>query len=45
MSREEETVPADAEQETHTGIWQWLFIAIVLACWLAEATLCAARGY
>jgi len=43
--RETGTEHADAEQETHTGIWQWLFIAILLACWLAEATLCAATGY
>ena len=45
MSREQATAPADAEQDTHTGIWQWLFIGILLACWLAEATLCAATGY
>jgi len=43
--REEETAHTDAEQEARTGTWQWLFIAILLACWLAEATLCAATGY
>lgn len=43
--REEEAAQTGAEQETRAGIWQWLFIGVLLACWLAEATLCAARGY
>ena len=43
--REASTAHTDAEQETRTGKWQWLFIGILLACWLAEATLCAATGY
>ena len=45
MSHDEETAHTDAEQETHAGTWQWVFIGILLACWLAEATLCAATGY
>jgi hypothetical protein len=42
---EEEAATAGAEQETRAGIWQWLFFGVLLACWLAEATLCAASGY
>ena len=33
------------EPQAHASRWQWLFIGILLACWLAEATLCAATGY
>jgi hypothetical protein len=43
--REAEAAGPEAEQEARGGTWQWLFIGILLACWLAEATLCAARGY
>ena len=34
--------PAD---DTGTpSIWQWLALGVLLACWLAEAALCAARA-
>ncbi len=39
---EEKAAQTGAEPETRAGIWQWLFIGVLLACWLAEATLCAA---
>jgi hypothetical protein len=26
-------------------IWQWLAIAALLFCWIAEATMCADRGF
>jgi len=32
-------------EESHSSAWQWLFIGVLLACWLAEATLCAGSGY
>jgi len=41
----DKTAQTGAEQETRAGIWQWLFIGVLLACWLAEATLCTASGY
>jgi len=25
--------------------WQWIALAVLLLCWVAEATLCAATGY
>jgi len=43
--REPGTTRGDAEQEARAGLYQWLLIGILLACWLAEATLCAATGY
>ena len=41
----DKTAQTGAEKESRAGIWQWLFIGVLLACWLAEATLCAASGY
>jgi hypothetical protein len=35
------TRPEDASR---TGWWQWLAIGALLACWVAEATLCAGQG-
>jgi len=26
-------------------VWQWIAVAVLLLCWVAEATLCAANGY
>ena len=37
--------PAEPREEGRAGTWQWLFIAVLLACWLAEATLCVRSGY
>jgi hypothetical protein len=25
--------------------WPWLAVAVLLFCWIAEASLCAARGF
>jgi hypothetical protein len=32
---------ASAEQM----FWQWFAIGVLLFCWIAEATLCAQRGF
>ena len=32
------------EEGSRAGWWQWLAIGVLLACWLAEATLCAGQG-
>jgi hypothetical protein len=26
-------------------IWPWLAVGVLVACWIAEATLCGARGF
>ena len=43
--RDRREAPAEPHEEGRAGTWQWLFIAVLLACWLAEATLCAGSGY
>jgi hypothetical protein len=40
---ENRETPRGGEQP-NGGSWQWLAIGILLACWLAEATLCAGQG-
>jgi hypothetical protein len=25
--------------------WSWLAVGVLLLCWIAEASLCAARGF
>jgi hypothetical protein len=40
-----DNLPQQAEgEESRTGWWQWLAIAVLLVCWLAEASLCAGQG-
>jgi hypothetical protein len=41
---EEKAAQTGAQQESRAGIWQWLFIGVLLACWLAEAALSQARS-
>jgi hypothetical protein len=26
-------------------VWQWLAVGVLVVCWVAEASLCAARGF
>jgi len=32
-----------AEQEQ--TFWQWFAVCVLLFCWIAEATMCAERGF
>ena len=48
--REERLEPVDAERqlaEERRGqrFWQWFPVAALLLSWVAEATMCAARGF
>jgi hypothetical protein len=27
------------------AFWQWFAVGVLVFCWIAEATLCAARGF
>jgi hypothetical protein len=36
-----EPVPAEREEEeADERFWQWLALVVLLACWLAEASMC-----
>jgi hypothetical protein len=33
------------EDRSVQAFWQWLAIGVLAFCWLAEASLCAVRGF
>lgn len=40
--------PARDRSDTDTSVqkfWQWFALAALLFCWIAEATMCAERGF
>jgi hypothetical protein len=37
--------PADETQESSHSAWQWIAVVVLLLCWIAEATMCAERGF
>ena len=48
--REEMLAPVDAskrhaEEQAERRFWQWLAVAVLMFCWIAEASMCAVRGF
>jgi hypothetical protein len=40
--------PARERSDADTAVqkfWQWFAVAALLFCWIAEATMCAERGF
>ena len=35
----------DAEDARFDSFWQWFAIGVLVFCWIAEASMCAARGF
>jgi hypothetical protein len=33
------------EQEEQSVFWVWFALGVLLFCWIAEATMCAERGF
>ena len=33
------------DQRGLQAFWQWFAVGVLLFCWIAEATLCAQRGF
>jgi hypothetical protein len=33
------------DQRGLEAFWQWFAVGVLLFCWIAEATLCAQRGF
>jgi hypothetical protein len=33
------------EEESASSFWHWFAIGVLLVCWIAEATMCADRGF
>ena len=34
-----------AEDRAAQTFWQWFAVGVLIFCWIAEASLCAARGF
>jgi hypothetical protein len=34
-----------ADQEPHSMFWHWFALGVLLFAWIAEATMCAERGF
>ena len=35
----------DSGEASLQSFWQWFAIGVLIFCWIAEATLCAERGF
>jgi len=42
--RKPESQP-DAADRAQQVFWQWFAVGVLIFCWIAEATLCAERGF
>ncbi len=42
---QQETREQEPEDEPHSSFWHWFAIVVLLFCWIAEATMCAERGF
>ena len=36
---------SSAEEPSQSVFWQWFALAVLLVAWIAEATMCAERGF
>ena len=36
---------AEADEQSHSIFWHWFALAVLLFCWIAEASMCADRGF
>jgi hypothetical protein len=41
----EETRAPETGEEAHTSFWPWFALGVLLFCWIAEASMCAERGF
>jgi hypothetical protein len=43
--RDVEPKSATEGEEESSGFWHWFALGVLLFCWLAEASMCAERGF
>lgn len=44
-TRTEERRAPPEHRERIQSLWHWIAVGTLLVCWIAEATLCAQRGF
>lgn len=35
----------ESDEESHSSFWHWFALGVLLFCWIAEASMCAERGF
>ncbi len=35
----------ESKEEDHSAFWVWFALGVLIFCWIAEATMCAERGF
>lgn len=43
-NREREST-SDEEEEGSQSFWAWFALGVLMFCWIAEASMCAVRGF
>ena len=38
-------VDEEADEKSHSVFWHWFAFAVLIFCWIAEASMCADRGF
>jgi hypothetical protein len=41
----EETRTPESDEEAHSSFWPWFALGVLVFCWIAEASMCAERGF
>jgi len=42
----DDTVPdSSTDAEPQSAFWAWFALGVLMFCWIAEATMCAERGF
>jgi len=45
MNENREPEENEEGEDSHATFWQWFALAVLLLAWIAEATMCADRGF
>ncbi len=45
VTREERREAPDADGDRIQAMWHWIAVGTLLCCWIAEASMCGARGF
>lgn len=45
MDEREETRDSEADEEAESTFWHWFALGALIFAWIAEATMCAERGF
>jgi hypothetical protein len=38
-------VDSATDDQSHSSFWHWFAVTVLVFCWIAEASMCADRGF